>query len=71
MSGATIDDRAIEVGDQVVHQGSPGRFLVVEVRPSPAMNVYGSILTLRGPDGGEIRVLDTSVRRVAAASASE
>jgi hypothetical protein len=52
----------IEVGDEVVHQGQPGRFTVVKIEPSPSMNVYSRILTIRGVDGASTRVLDTAVR---------
>jgi hypothetical protein len=61
----------IEVGDEVVHQGGAGRFTVVKVEPSPRMNVYSRILTVRGPDGAEQRLLDTAVRRVEPAAVSE
>jgi hypothetical protein len=52
----------IQVGDEVVHQGQPGRFTVVKIEPSPSMNVYSRILTIRGADGASTRVLDTAVR---------
>jgi hypothetical protein len=54
----------IRVGDDVVHQSHPGRFTVVGVEPRPAMNVYSRILTIRSRDGVEMRVLDTTVRRL-------
>jgi len=54
----------MKVGDQVVHQSNPGRFTVTKVEPSPGMNVYSDILTIRSKDGLEMRVLDTTVRRV-------
>jgi hypothetical protein len=57
-------DDEIRVGDEVVHQSHPGRFTVVEVEERPAMNVYSRILTIRARDGMEMRVLDTTVRRV-------
>ena len=53
---------SIRIGDEVVHQGAPGRFTVVKVEPSPGMNVYSRILTIRGVDGKETKVLDTAVR---------
>lgn len=59
-----MHDDEIRVGDDVVHQSHPGRFLVVNVDASPAMNVYSRILTIRSRDGVEMRVLDTSVRRL-------
>jgi hypothetical protein len=59
----------IEIGDEVVHQGKAGRFTVVRIEPSPRMNVYSDILTLRSGDGSELRVLDTTVRKVEAAAA--
>ena len=55
---------ALSVGDEVVHQGHPGRFRVVAVRPRPAMNVYSNIVTIRSDSGVELEVLDTTVRRV-------
>jgi len=54
----------MKVGDQVVQQSNPGRFTVVKVEPSPGMNVYSNILTIRSKDGLEMRVLDTAVRKV-------
>jgi hypothetical protein len=57
-------DDEIQVGDEVVHQSHPGRFTVVEVEERPAMNVYSRVLTIRARDGMEMRVLDTTVRRV-------
>jgi hypothetical protein len=57
-------DDEIRVGDEVVHQSHPGRFTVVEVEERPAMNVYSRVLTIRARDGMEMRVLDTTVRRV-------
>jgi hypothetical protein len=47
-----------------VHQSHPGRFAVVKVEEPPAMNVYSRILTIRSRDGVELRVLDTTVRRL-------
>ena len=52
------------MGDDVVHQSHPGRFAVVNVEEPPAMNVYSRILTIRSRDGVEMRVLDTTVRRL-------
>jgi hypothetical protein len=57
-------DDEIRVGDDVVHQSHPGRFTVVGVEEPPAMNVYSRILTIRSRDGVEMRVLDTTVRRL-------
>jgi hypothetical protein len=54
----------VSIGDEVVHQSHPGRFTVVRVEPRPAFNVYSNILTIRSSDGVELRVLDTSVRRL-------
>jgi hypothetical protein len=54
----------VSVGDEIVHQSHPGRFTVVRIEPRPALNVYSDILTIRSADGVELRVLDTSVRRV-------
>ena len=54
----------IRVGDDVVHQSHPGRFTVLKVEESPAMNVYSRILTIRSREGLEMRVLDTTVRRL-------
>ncbi|HYC53825.1 MAG TPA: hypothetical protein VEL28_02690 [Candidatus Binatia bacterium] len=54
----------INIGDQVVHQSHPGRFEVVKIEPTPGMNVYSRILTIRSKDGLELRVLDTAVRTV-------
>lgn len=58
-------DDEIRVGDEVVHQSHPGRFTVVRVEEKPAMNVYSRVLTIRSRDGVEMRVLDTTVRRLA------
>jgi hypothetical protein len=54
----------IRVGDDVVHQSHPGRFTVLKVEERPAMNVYSRVLTIRSRDGVEMRVLDTTVRRL-------
>jgi hypothetical protein len=63
MSSQMTDDE-IRLGDDVVHQSHPGRFTVMKVEDSPAMNIYSRILTIRSRDGVEMRVLDTSVRRL-------
>lgn len=65
-----MNDEALHVGDEVVHQSHPGRFRVVAVEERPAMNVYSRILTIRSGDGVEMRVLDTTVRRLEAADGS-
>jgi hypothetical protein len=52
------------VGDEVVHQGHPGRFTVLSIEKRPSMNVYSNILTIRSVDGVELRVLDTVVRKL-------
>jgi hypothetical protein len=62
--GERMRDDEIRVGDEVVHQSHPGRFTVVEVEEKPAMNVYSAILTIRSRDGVQMRVLDTTVRRL-------
>jgi len=54
----------IEIGDEVVHQSSPGRFTVIEIEPSPGANVYSDILTIRSAAGIQMRVLDTVVRKL-------
>ena len=54
----------ISIGDQVVHQSHPGRFTVTAIEPRPSMNVYSNIITIRSGDGVELRVLDTSVRKL-------
>lgn len=54
----------VEIGDQVVHQSHPGRFTVVGIEPRPALNVYSNIVTIRSPEGMELRVLDTTVRKL-------
>jgi hypothetical protein len=59
-----MDDDEIRLGDDVVHQSHPGRFTVVNVEEPPAMNIYSRILTIRSRDGMEMRVLDTTVRRL-------
>jgi len=59
-----MGDEEIRVGDDVVHQSHPGRFTVIKVEERPAMNVYSRILTIRSRDGVEMRVLDTTVRRL-------
>jgi len=58
-------DDEIRIGDDVVHQSHPGRFTVIKVEERPSMNVYSRILTIRSRDGVEMRVLDTTVRRLA------
>jgi hypothetical protein len=58
----------LKVGDQVVHQSHPGRFTVLRIEPRPSMNVYSNIVTIRSEDGVEMRVLDTTVRKLDAAS---
>lgn len=60
----------VEIGDQVVHQSHPGRFTVVSIEPRPALNVYSNIVTIRSPDGMDLRVLDTTVRKLPPTSAS-
>jgi hypothetical protein len=59
-----MSDELLQIGDEVVHQSHPGRFKVVEVEERPAMNVYSRVLTIRSADGVELRVLDTTVRRL-------
>jgi hypothetical protein len=59
-----MSDEEIRVGDEVVHQSHPGRFTVLRVEERPAMNIYSRILTIRSRDGVELRVLDTTVRRL-------
>ncbi len=54
----------IKVGDQVVHQGQPGRFTVTAIEPRPGLNVYSDILTIRSADGLQLKVLETTVRTV-------
>jgi hypothetical protein len=54
----------LKIGDQVVHQSHPGRFTVVRMEPRPAMNVYSDIVTIRSEDGVEMKVLDTTVRKL-------
>lgn len=61
----------VELGDEVVHQSHPGRFKVVDIEQRPRMNVYSHILTIRSPDGVEIRVLDTTVRKLEPAETDE
>lgn len=56
----------IQVGDEVVHQSHPGRFTVVRVEEPQALNVYGRRLTIRSSEGVELRVSDTTVRRLPA-----
>jgi len=56
----------VAIGDEVVHQSHPGRFTVIKVEPRPSMNVYSNIVTIRSADGVEMRVLDTTVRKLPA-----
>ena len=56
----------VKIGDQVVHQSHPGRFKVTRIEPRPSMNVYSNIVTIRSEDGVELKVLDTTVRKVTA-----
>lgn len=60
-----MPDDEIRLGDEVVHQSHPGRFTVVQIDEPRSMNVYSRILTIRSRDGVEMRVLDTTVRRLA------
>ena len=59
-----MSDEEIRVGDEVVHQSHPGRFTVLSIEERPAMNVYSRVLTIRSREGVELRVLDTTVRRL-------
>jgi len=59
-----MSDEEIRIGDEVVHQSHPGRFTVLRVEERPAMNIYSRIITIRSRDGVELRVLDTTVRRL-------
>jgi len=54
----------LEIGDEVVHQSHPGRFRVMTIEPRPAMNIYSNIVTIRSAEGVEMRVLDTTVRKL-------
>jgi len=54
----------VEIGDEVVHQSHPGRFTVVRIEPRPSLNVYSNIVTIRSPEGTEMRVLDTTIRKL-------
>ena len=56
----------VKIGDQVVHQSHPGRFTVTRIEPRPSMNVYSNIVTIRSEDGVELKVLDTTIRKVTA-----
>jgi len=56
---------SLKIGDEVVHQSHPGRFTIIRIEPRPAMNVYSDIITIQSADGVAMRVLDTSVRKVA------
>lgn len=58
----------LQIGDEVVHQSHPGRFAVVRIEPRPAMNVYSNIVTIRSGEGVEMKVLDTTVRKLAPAA---
>ncbi len=60
----------VRIGDEVVHQSHPGRFEVIAVEPSPGLNVYSDILTIRSADGVEMKVLDTAVRTLEPRSAA-
>lgn len=60
----------VELGDQVVHQSHPGRFTVVRIVARPALNVYSDIVTIRSEEGVELRVLDTTVRKLPPTGAS-
>jgi hypothetical protein len=59
-------DDEIRVGDDVVHQSHPGRFTVLSVAEPQALNIYSRVLTIRSRDGVEMKVLDTTVRRLPA-----
>jgi hypothetical protein len=54
----------VEIGDEVVHQSHPGRFTVVRIEPRPGLNVYSNIVTIRAPEGMEMKVLDTTIRKL-------
>jgi hypothetical protein len=62
-----MSDELLQIGDEVVHQSHPGRFKIVEVEDKPSMNVYSRILTIRSAAGMEMRVLDTTVRKLESA----
>lgn len=59
-----MPDDEIRLGDEVVHQSHPGRFTVIQIDEPRSMNIYSRILTIRSRDGVELRVLDTTVRRL-------
>lgn len=59
-----MSDELLQIGDEVVHQSHPGRFEIVAIEDKPSMNVYSRILTIRSDDGMEMRVLDTTVRKL-------
>lgn len=59
-----MSEALLEVGDEVVHQSHPGRFVITAIEARPSMNVYSRILTIRSDSGVELRVLDTTVRYV-------
>jgi len=57
-----MSEALLEVGDEVVHQSHPGRFVITAIEARPSMNVYSRILSIRSASGVEMRVLDTTVR---------
>jgi hypothetical protein len=65
----SMPDEEIQLGDEVVHQSHPGRFTVIRADEPRALNVYSRVLTIRSRDGVEMKVLDTTVRRLPAAAA--
>jgi hypothetical protein len=60
----------VDIGDEVVHQSHPGRFSVIRIEPRPSLNVYSNIVTIRSAAGVELRVLDTTVRKLPPKDAS-
>ena len=58
----------VKVGDQVVHQSHPGRFTVTRIEPRPSLNVYSNVVTIRSHEGVEMKVLDTTIRKVGTGS---
>lgn len=60
----------VDIGDEVVHQSHSGRFTVIGIEPRPSLNVYSNIVTIRSAGGVEMRVLDTTVRKLPPKDAS-
>ena len=61
-----VNDNLVRITRHLAAHDVPS-FQVVEVEDKPSMNVYSRILTIRSDQGVEMRVLDTTVRKLESA----